>query len=262
MSLDPWSHGERYEPYIGRWSRLVAQEFLAWLAVVLGQRWLDVGCGTGALTQTILRVASPSAVTGIDPSAAYLARARASTSDARAEFMIGDAERLPVEENSYDAVVSGLALNFIPDPARAAAEMVRVTRLGGTIAAYVWDYADQMQLLRRFWDAAVVLDPQARELDEGSRFPLCAPEPLERLFAETGMREVVVQGIDVCTVFRDFDDYWAPFLGGQGPAPSYVLSLDEAQRAALRERIQASLPVAADGSISLRARAWAVKGTR
>jgi SAM-dependent methyltransferase len=262
MSPDPWSHGERYESYIGRWSRLVASEFLAWLSVSPGQRWLDVGCGTGALTQTILRGAGPSAVTGIDPSAAYLAQARASTSDVRADFMIGGAERLPVEDAVYDVVVSGLALNFVPDPAAAVAEMRRVTRRGGRVAAYVWDYAGQMQLLRQFWDAVVALDPHAQELDEGRRFPLCAPEPLQRLFSDIGIREVVIQSIDVPTVFRDFNDYWAPFLSGQGPAPSYVLSLDEAQVAALRERIQASLPVAADGSIALHARAWGVKGSR
>lgn len=262
MGTAPWSRGGDYEPYVGRWSRLVAREFLAWLAVSPGRRWLDVGCGTGALAQTILHLAEPSAVTGIDPSEGYIAYARASAPDARAHFLVGDAQQLPAESGTYDAVVSGLALNFVPDPARAVAEMARATRPGGTVAAYVWDYAGQMQLLRHFWDAAVALHPEARELDEGQRFPLCQTGPLLHLFAAAGLRDVVTRALDVPTVFRDFDDYWSPFLGGQGPAPSYAMSLNEERRVSLRERIRTTLPVAADGSISLLARALAVRGSR
>lgn len=262
MGTDTWSSGSGYEPYIGRWSRLVAHEFLAWLAVSPGRRWLDVGCGTGALTQMILRVAEPSAVTGVDPSEGYIAYARASTPDARVRFMVGDAQELSAERGGYDAVVSGLVLNFVPDPARAVTAMAHATRPEGTVAAYVWDYAGHMQLMRHFWDAAVDLDPKASDLDEGRRFPLCHPEALDRLFTAANLRRVATRAIDVPTVFRDFDEYWSPFLGGQGPAPSYAMSLDEERRVALRERIRASLPVAADGSISLMARAWAVCGSR
>lgn len=262
MGTDTWSSGAAYEPYVGRWSRLVAREFLAWLAAPPGQRWLDVGCGTGALTQTILGATEPSAVTGIDPSAGFIAYAQASTPDARAHFTVSDAQSLPVEAGAFDAVVSGLALNFVPDPARAVAEMARATRPGGTVAIYVWDYAGQMQFMRHFWDAAVALDPRAHDLDEGHRFALCQPDPLVRLFAAASLHGVVTRAIDVPTVFRDFDDYWSPFLGGQGSAPTYAMSLDEERRAALRERLRANLPVAADGSIPLLARAWAVRGSR
>jgi SAM-dependent methyltransferase len=202
-----WSSGEAYEPYVGRWSRLVAREFLAWLAVSPGQRWLDVGCGTGALTQTIMGLAEPRAVTGVDPSEGYIAYACASTPDARVRFDVGDAQALPAEAGAYDAVVSGLALNFVPDPGPALAEMARVTRPGGVVAAYVWDYAGQMQLMRHFWDAAVALDPRARELDEGRRFPLCHPEPLARLFTAARLHDVVTHAIAVPTLFRDFDEY-------------------------------------------------------
>jgi SAM-dependent methyltransferase len=262
MGSDTWSSGRAYEPYAGRWSRLVAHEFLPWLAVSPGQLWLDVGCGTGALTQTILRLAEPRAVIGIDPSEGYIAYARASVPDARARFAVGDAQALPAESGAYDAVVSGLVLNFVSHPALAAAEMARVTRPGGAAAAYVWDYAGQMQLMRHFWDAAVALDPGAHVHDEGARFPLCTPEPLATLWGDAGLRAVEVRAIDVPTIFRDFDDYWSPFLGGQGPAPSYAMSLDEERRAALRERIRDALPEASDGSISLLARAWAVRGRR
>lgn len=257
-----WTSGAAYEAYMGRWSRLVARELLAWLALPPGRRWLDVCCGTGALTQTILSVAQPVAVMGVDRSEAFVAAARASTPAAHARFAVGDAQSLPVESGGFDAVVSGLALNFVPAPARAAAEMVRAARQGGIVSVYVWDYRGQMQLMRHFWDAAVALDPRARELDEGPRFALCQPEPLAQLFAAAGLQDVLTRAIDVPTVFRDFDDYWLPFLGGQGSAPSYVASLDEEQRVALRERLRASLPVAADGSIALVARAWAVRGSR
>lgn len=260
MVKDTWSSGAAYEPYVGRWSRLVAREFLAWLAVPSGQRWLDVGCGTGALVQAILGAAQPSAVTGVDLSEGFLAYARATTPDARARFLTGDAQDLPIESDAYDAAVSGLALNFVPDAARAVAEMARATCPGGTVAVYVWDYAGLMQFMRYFWDAAVALDPQARELDEGPRFPVCHPEALERLFSAAGLRDVVTHAIDIPTVFRDFDDYWSPFLGGQGSAPSYAMSLDEERRIALREHLRATLPVAPDGRISLMARAWAVRG--
>jgi hypothetical protein len=151
---------------------------------------------------------------------------------------------------------------LVPQPGRVVVERTRIVRPGGIVAAYVWDYAGQMQLMRFFWDAAVVLDPTARDLDEGRRFPLCQPEPLKQLFLAAGLHNVEVRAIDIPTDFRDFDDYWSPFLGSQGPAPGYAMSLSEEQRVALREHIRASLPIAEDGSIRLIARAWAVRGRR
>ena len=130
----------------------------------------------------------------------------------------------------------------------------------GVVAAYVWDYADRMQLMRYFWDAAVALDPAAAELDEGVRFPICRPERLEALWRAAGLTEVSSRAIDVPTTFPDFDDYWSPFLGGQAPAPGYAMSLDEGRRATLRERIRSMLPIEQDGSIRLIARAWAIRG--
>jgi SAM-dependent methyltransferase len=257
-----WASGAAYEPYIGRWSRLVAREFLAWLAVPPESRWLDVGCGTGALSATILAVAQPATVTGIDASEGYAAYAHEQIRDGRAQFRQGDAEALPFRDEGFDATVSGLVVNFLPEPSLGLAEMARVTRPGGTVAVYVWDYSDGMQLIRHFWDAATALDPAAVELDESRRFPICHPEALERLFTDAGVEDVAVRAVDVPTVFRDFDDYWSRFLGGQGPAPGYATSLSEERRAVLRERIRADLPISADGSIQLSARAWAVRGRR
>lgn len=257
---DVWAAGALYEPYVGRWSRRVAREFLDWLAVPQGRDWLDVGCGTGALTATILERARPRSVTGIDPSAGFVDYARAHVAGTGVRFEVGDAQALPVGTGCADAAVAGLVLNFVPNPARALADMARAVRPGGTVAAYVWDYAGKMELMRRFWDAAVALDPGALELDEGRRFPSCRPEPLAALFASAALRGVEVRAIDVATRFADFDDYWSPFLGGQAPAPAYAMSLGEARRAALRERLRATLPTGADGSIDLIARAWAVRG--
>jgi SAM-dependent methyltransferase len=256
-----WAAGDPYERYAGRWSRAIAAEFLTRLGVPAGARWLDLGCGTGALTGAILDRCAPAAVLGVDPSEGFLAHARRQVPDPRAEFRTGDARALPVPDGSFDAVVGGLVLNFVPDPPGAVAEMHRAARPGGTVAAYVWDYAEGMGMMRRFWDAAAALDPAARELDEGRRFPLCRPAPLRALFEASGLRAVAVEPIEVPTVFRGFDDLWTPFLGGQGPAPGYCLSLDEGRRAALRERLRASLPaVGPDGTIRLAARAWAAQG--
>jgi SAM-dependent methyltransferase len=259
---DSWASGDSYEPYVGRWSRLVAREFLNWLAIPAGSQWLDVGCGTGALSQTILQFAEPAKVKGIDRSEGFVAFAKEHTKDSRVQFDVGDAEALIANSGTFDTAVSGLVLNFIPHPERAVAEMARVTRTDGMVAAYLWDYAGRMQMIRHFFDAATELDPNAIELDEGSRFPICQPDALSRLFESTGLHHVEVRPIEVPTVFRDFDDYWSPFLGGQGPAPSYAMSLSDERRAALRERIRAGLPFAQDGSIPLVARAWAVRGVR
>lgn len=263
MVTDAWAAGDAYEPYVGRWSRLIARQFVAWLHLPPGFRWLDVGCGTGALSEIVLDAASPAAVVGTDASAAYVTYARSRIPDPRARFAVGDARALPVPSDAFDASVAGLSLNFVPDPAVAVSEMARVTRAGGRVGAYVWDYGDGMEFMRRFWDAAAALDPSASELDEGRRFAaVCRPDALAELFRSAGLRDVESQAIEAPTVFRNFDDYWTPFLGGQGPAPSYTMTLSESRRDALREQLRADLPVAADGSIRLAARAWAVRGDR
>jgi SAM-dependent methyltransferase len=261
MTEFTWQTADAYERYVGRWSRPVAAEFVRWLDLPHGLEWVDVGCGTGALASTILRDAAPRRVRGFDLSAGYVAGARAQVSDLRATFAQADATALPDPAHSCDAAVSGLVLNFVPEPARAVAEMRRIVRPGGTVGVYLWDYAGGMQLIRIFWDAAVELDASARDLDEGRRFGLCGPEPLRELFASAGLRHVQLRAIDVPTVFHDFEDFWEPFLGGQGPAPGYAMSLDEERRTALRELIRGRLPYEPDGSIALTARAWAVRGT-
>jgi SAM-dependent methyltransferase len=258
--LDSWHVGEHYEPYIGRWSRLVAHEFLDRLSVPSGARWLDIGSGTGALTEAVLGGRAPSRVVGMDRSPGFAAYAAGHVADPRATFTVGSAEALPFADASFDVVASALVLNFVPDRERTVREMRRVGRSGATVAAYVWDYTGGMQMLRRFWAAAAELDPATSVLGEGLRFDFCRPAPLTDLFIGAGLAEVAVEPIDVPTVFRDFDDYWSPFLLGQGPAPSYVTGLSETARAALRERLRDRLPPGDDGAIRLTARAWMVRG--
>lgn len=258
---DVWERGSPYEQYVGRWSRQVAPPFLSWLGIPAGRKWLDVGCGTGALCAAIMDRCSPASVAGLDPSEGFLKTAKENLAG-RAALHQSSATAIPLGDASLDVVVCGLVLNFLPDPHAALAEMARVTVKGGTIAAYVWDYAGKMELMRFFWDAAVELDPNAAKMDEGIRFPLCRLEALEKLFVDAGLRGVEVRPIDIATRFADFDDYWRPFLGGQGPAPAYAMSLDETARASLRERLRERLPMEADGSISLIARALATRAAR
>jgi SAM-dependent methyltransferase len=259
---DTWSSGDAYERYIGRWSRLVAPEFIRWLAVPKDSQWLDVGCGTGALSQTIIDLAKPKKVKGIDRSEDYVKSAQSRINSPKAEFQAGDAQALPVDSEMYDAVISGLVLNFVPQPHQMIAEMTRAARKNGVVGIYVWDYAGEMQLLRHFWDAAAALDPDAQRLDEGSRFSICQPDALGSLFRDAGLIDAETRPIDVPTNFENFDDYWMPFFGGQGPAAGYAMSLSEQRRTELRDRIYKSLPIAEDGSIPLVARAWAVKGIK
>jgi trans-aconitate methyltransferase len=255
-----WSSADAYERFMSRWSRGIAAQFVPWLEVPPGKTWLDVGCGTGALTQAILDLTNPSSVLGIEPSPTFIERARATVSGANVGFREGGAEQLP-DLGKFDAVVSGLVLNFLPDPADSLREMAQITSTGGVVAAYVWDYAEGMQLVRFFWDVASELDPAAALQDEGRRSSVCQPDALISLAAPE-LSAVEVTALTTAHVFPTFDAYWQPFLGGVGTPPAYVASLDEDHRAALREALRARLPASADGSIALTARAWAVKGRR
>jgi SAM-dependent methyltransferase len=261
---DAWSSGEAYEGYMGRWSRTVAEQFVSWLAPQPAADWVDVGCGTGAVTSAVLAAAEPAGILAVDPSEDLVSHLRDWVDDERVEPRMGDGLAVPVVDSAADYVVSGLVLNFLPAPAAALAEWRRVARPGATVAAYVWDYAEGMQMLRAFWDAAVSLDPGALDLDEAVRFPLCRPDRLRHLFSRAGLADVEDREIVVPTVFASFDHFWTPFLSGQGPAPGYCSSLPPAALERLRARLGTMLGTrfAPDGGpIRLTARAWAIRGT-
>ena len=256
---DSWQSGDPYEYYMGRWSKRVAEQFVDWLSPNPGSQWLDVGCGSGALSEAAINRHNPEKVTAIDQSDGFVSTAQKRLGS-HADCKVGNALSLPLGDNSVDIAVSGLVLNFILEPEKVLAEMQRVTRKGGTVAVYIWDYAGKMEFLNHFWDTVVELDTDASGLHEGHRFQNANAEQLADLFQRAGFSQVETTALDIVTRFADFDDYWKPFLGGQGPAPTYVSKLADTARGNLREALLKRLPVADDGAITLAARAWASKG--
>ncbi len=257
--FDAWSAGQNYEHYMGRWSRQMAAKFVPWLAPPRRAAWLEVGCGTGALTATVLAECNPKSILAIDPSKDFTAYARAKVTDKRAHFEVADAQKLPVRSASIDAITSALVLNFVPDRVRALAEMKRVLRPKGLLSFYVWDYpGGGMGFIDAFWKAAAEIDPKAEALDEAKRFPFCTRAGLAKLCAEAGVPTPVIEALEIETVFPDFEAFWQPFTLGAGPAPGYYMSLPEEGRGRLKSRLAETLG-GGDGPIRLSGRAWAVK---
>lgn len=259
--FDAWSAGQNYEHYMGRWSRRIAARFVEWLMPPPDAAWLEIGCGTGALTATVLGECEPRSILSIDPSRDFVAYARSAIDDKRARFEVADALHLPAEDASIDVAASALVLNFIPDRPAALAEMQRVLKPDGVLSFYVWDYpGGGMGFIRAFWKAAAEIDPGAGALAEDKRFPFCTQDGLAALCQEAGLQSTVVEPIELETVFPDFAAFWQPFTLGAGPAPGYCISLAEDHRAALKARLADTL--GRDGPIRLVARAWAVKAHR
>lgn len=261
---DAWDLGRSYDEYMGRWSRAVADVFLRRLAPDVRTRWADIGCGTGALTARIVSMCDPLSITGIDPSAGFVAlaaehvggqtAAHAGTGTAR--FEVGSAAAVPLAEDAVDIVTSALAYNFFPDRPAALAEFRRITRPGGTLAFYVWDYpGGGVEFIDEFWKHASRLDPAAATLDEADRFPFCTADDLAVEVTAAGFADVTVEPIVVATPFADFDAFWSPFTLGAGPAPGYLASLDPDSRGRLRASLAAGLR---ERVTELTARAWAV----
>ncbi len=255
-----FSEGEAYERFMGRWSRQLASLLVERAGVRDGDAVLDVGAGTGALTAAVVARAPSSRIVGIDPSASYVALARRHYSSELVAFEVGDARQLRFPDATFDRTVSLFVLNFIPDRVKALDEMVRVTRAGGTVSAAVWDYGQGMEMLRIFWDEAVALDPAADARDE-RHMPLSRKGELAALWRERGLEDVSETPLTIRTQFASFDDYWSPFLDGQGPAGAYVAALAAKDREALRLHLRRRLVGGgADHPIVLTARAWAVRG--
>jgi len=263
MSIrDQWTSGADYDHWMGRWSRLLAHEFLKWLNLPAGLRWIDVCCGTGVLTESVVKHNTPARVVGIDVSVEQVRHASRDRSGPNVAFEIGDAVKLPFARASFDVAVCGLGLNYIPSPARGLEEFCRVVHSGGTVAVYLWDYASGARFLREFWDAATAIDSEAATFDQARRFPICTPEGLRGLFKHTKLEDLSVHPLEIITRFASFDDYWQPLLTGQGSAPNYLAKRDKKIQAGIRERLQAALPANAQGVIELPARAWAIRARR
>lgn len=259
--FDAWSAGQSYDEYMGRWSRLVAAKFLDWLDAPQGVDWLEVGCGTGALTASILGAKAPRSILATDASADFVGHARHAISHTNVRFETADAQNLPAGDGSIDVIASGLVMNFVPDRQAGMAEMLRVLRPGGLLSFYVWDYpGGGIGFIDAFWKSAIALDPKVGELDEASRFPFCTESALAAACKEAGLTSPEVAPIEIATDFPDFEAFWHPFTLGAGPAPGYCMSLPEDQRSALKAHLAAKL--GANGAVRLTARAWAVKGSK
>jgi SAM-dependent methyltransferase len=260
--IDRWTSGAHYDQWMGRWSRLLGQEFLKWLDVSAGLRWIDVCCGSGMVTEAIVERSAPASVVGVDASPDQISFARQHRAYPNVVFEIGDATALPFPDSSFDVAVCGLGLNYTPNPSRVLEEFRRVTRPGGIIAVYVWDYAQGARFLREFWDAAIAIDGEAAGFDQAQRFPMCTQEGLHSLFEQAELEDLALHTLDVVTRFTDFDDYWEPLLTAQGSAPNYLAAHDQQVQTAIRERLRTKLPTTAQGTIELPARAWAVRGRK
>ena len=247
---------DAYERYMGVWSRPLAREFVDAVGIAPGQRALDVGCGTGALTTELARKVGAANVAAVDPSEPFAAGCAAATPGA--DVRVGDAETLPFADGSFDAALCQLVVNFMADARGGVGEMRRVTRPGGTVAACTWDYRDGMTMLRVFWDAAVAVDPSAPH--EGRTMSFCSRDELDQLWRDVGLADVQTGELVVARSYASFDDFWEPFTFGVGPGGAYCVSLDPPSRTALREECFRQLG-SPDGPLDLTARAWLVRGT-
>ncbi len=255
-SPDPirFTDGAAYERYMGQWSRLVGRAFLEWLMPRPGLQWLDVGCGSGAFTELVFERYAPAALEGVDPSEEQLAFARTRPSASLARFTRAGAESLPFPDGRFDAAVMPLVLHFVPDPARGVAEMARVVRPGGRVAAYVWDLEDGGHPYAILLDAmrAMGIDVPSPPSPDVSRF-----DTLYRLWSGARLEEVETHTITAERTFADFDDFWTVVLGGPSVA-TRLAALTAGDRDRLRARLRERLPSDAEGRITCTARAHAV----
>lgn len=254
--------GDAYELQMGRWSRRLAVAFLDFAGPAGAERVLDLGCGTGSLTLELVRRQPDALITGVDFSPAYVAHARRRIASPGVAFEVADACALPFPDASFDRVLSLLMLHFVPRTEAAVAELRRVTRPGGVAAAAVWDARGGLVANRLFFDTAAVLDPAADELRAVNYVrPMTRPGELGVAWRHAGFQEVEETALTIRMEFADFEDFWSPYLGGQGPAAAYVVGLDAGALGRLREHVRrAYLDGEADGPRSYAATAWAVRG--
>jgi ubiquinone/menaquinone biosynthesis C-methylase UbiE len=244
--------GDAYDRFMGRYSRPLAPAFADFAGVEAGQRLLDVGCGSGVLTEELADRVGAERVSGVDPSP-LLAACRERVPGA--ELKHGQAEALPWPDDSFDAAVAQLVIHFMDDPAAGVAEMARVTRPGGVVAASSWDFAGGMEMLRVYWETARELD---RDLSGESR-SFGNLEELDALWRELGLEDVEAGPIEVSAGYENFDELWGTFLLGVGPAGEYVVSLSAERQEALRQEYRRRLGEST-GGLTLSARAWAARG--
>jgi SAM-dependent methyltransferase len=257
------SSGDGYELQMGRWSRRLAEPFIDFCGLRDGDTILDAGCGTGALTAALTQRTTTARIKAIDFSAIYVEHARRQVSEPRVEFSVGDICALPYDAASFDRVLSLLVLHFVPRTEQAVAELRRVARPGATVGAAVWDARGGLVANRIFFDAAAALDPAGNER-RARNFtrPMTRPGELAAAWRAAGFIGIRDTMLTIRMDFTSFDDYWAPYLGKDGPGPEYMATLDGGQQQRLRDLVRAAyLDGEEDGPRSYAATAWAVAGT-
>ena len=256
-----FTDGTGYEKFMGQWSRIAGRLFLGWLSLPRGLRWLDVGCGTGAFTEIIQQSSDASEIIAIDPSAAQVSYAQSRTNAEGIEFRVADARTMPFENGRFDVAVSALVLNFIPNREKAVAEMRRVVRPGGTVAASVWDFAGGNETAQHLNSAVRELEgPRYRS--PGSNPESATGEYLKALFEGAGLADVKTRPLDITVTFPDFDDYWNSNAISHPQVANLIKSFSDEKRQRLIALVKARLPVDDRGGISYPARVNAVKGRR
>jgi SAM-dependent methyltransferase len=253
-----FSDARAYERFMGRWSRAVAPPFLQWLAPRPRARWLDVGCGTGVFTEALVNLCDPVSVIGIDNSAAQIAQASRGPAGRRARFLHGDALHLPFTDASFDVAASALVLNFVADPGRALDEMCRVTRPGGMVAGFVWDFVNDLSPsgpLRQALRACGAPAPAIPGTDVSS-----APALVD-LFARAHLQSIEAKTVDVALAYTDLTDFWNAQTAGNNPTTAIIHAMSDAERRRLKHRLQERLAPGPNGTIEYAARANAIRGT-
>ena len=254
--------GDGYERMMGRWSRRLATPFLDFAGVADGEQVLDAGCGTGSLTFALAQRAKVAGIRAVDFSPVYVDFAKRRNTDPRIEFRVGDICALPFADATFDRTLSLLVLHFVPETDRAVAELRRVTKPGGTVAAAVWDVRGGFVANRIVFDVAAMLDPKANER-RARNFtrPMTRPGELGAAWRRAGFTDVQETMLTIRMEFASFEDYWAPYDGKEGPIADYVSTLGADERTKLRDAVRlAYLDGEADGVRSYAATAWAVKG--
>lgn len=254
------SDGGAYDWFLGRWTRRLSAPFIDFVDLPRDGRILEIGCGTGSLAGNLLARQSGRTVIGVDLSEPYLRQAR--NNAASGLYAASDARHLAFRSDAFAGTLAQLVLNFVPDASGAVAEMKRVTRPGGVVAASVWDFRGGLVYQRLFWDTAAGIDPAAgTSRDRLFASPLADPEGLVALWREAGLTDVSTASLTIRMDYGSFDDYWQPLLGGQGPVGTYAASLGPDLEALVRERVRlAYLAGGPDGPRSMTATAWAVRG--
>ncbi len=250
----------QYDNFMGRWSREVATQFIKWIGPEPHLSWLDVGCGTGTLAQTVIKSCSPSLIVGTDPLKSSIEAAKLHPENKDVEFQIGDVQDLPFDQAKFDFVISGLMIKFVKDKVRAIREMKRVTRAGGMTALYDWDMDGNMNTTRHFWDAVSTIRPECIESPKARKTPMTEIGSIASLFESAGINEIKQCIISFTTQFQDLDDYWSPITKNSQNVGRFYKTMTREERETVYRQLEKTLPFNSNGSISFESRAVAIKG--